>query len=377
MKYKGYLIITTIIRVTGDIFTLYLSFVLSFWLRFYSGLVPTHLGIPGFELYQEAFVIGLLLILVVFKAFGLYDEKNLYKFHKEAFLIIKAFATGVILVMALTFIHREMSFSRLVVGLFWLIGMVLLMIVRYAVALIEPYVCRWRREFKKVLILGVNDNAFKLIKNIREHPRWGYEIVGFVSQDPIEKIIPEINGVPVAGTLRELEKILERLIPDEVIITITGLPHEAMVDIIKKCEKNLVSVKLVPDMFEIITSKVDIYDIDGVPLLGIKELPLEYAWNRFIKRAFDIIGSIIGLIVTSPLYLIIPPLIKLTSKGPVFYKQARCGEDGKVFTLYKFRTMYEDAESQTGPVWATENDPRCTWIGRILRRLSLDEGISR
>jgi exopolysaccharide biosynthesis polyprenyl glycosylphosphotransferase len=118
---------------------------------------------------------------------------------------------------------------------------------------------------------------------------------------------------------------------------------------------------------------VDVVSFDGVPLVGIRHIPLHYPWNRFVKRCSDLVGSAAGLILSSPAVALAAIAIKLDSKGPVFYSQERCGEDGTCFRLYKLRTMAEDAEKDTGPVWATENDPRCTRVGAVLRKYNLDE----
>lgn len=371
MKYKGYIIYTTVARVLSDAIILYLSFLLAFWVRFYSGIFSTPLGIPPVEEYIEAFFLGAIILIFVFKSFGLYNEKRLLRFSNEFSLIVKAMGMGIVVLMAMTFAHREYSYSRLVVALSWVLAVIGLTISRYLVDNLEKWLCQFRQEQKKVLILGTGETAKDLLYNIRQNPRWGYEVIGFLSRH--EDNEREISGIPVLGDISRLEEVLEKKKPDEVVLAITGLSHEKMVHLIAECEKHLALFKLVPDMFEIITSKVDILDIDGIPLLGLKELPLEYAWNRFVKRAADIAGSAIGLILSAPFYIIIPLLIKFTSPGPVFYRQARCGEDGKAFTLCKFRTMYKDAEQKTGPVWAKEEDPRCTWIGRWLRRAYLDE----
>lgn len=371
MKYKGYLIYTTIARVLSDFFVLYMGFLLSFWIRFHSDLFSTPLGIPPIEDYIEAFFIGAIILIFVFRSFGLYNEKRLLRFSNEFLLIVKAMSMGIIVLMALTFVHRGYSYSRLVVVLSWVVCIFGLTISRFLVGNLEEWLCRYRQEEKRVLILGTGDTARSLLRNIRQNARWGYKVIGFLSRQ--EESRKEIDGIPILGDISRIEEVLEKKRPDEVILAITGLSHEKMVELIAECEKRMVLFKLVPDMFEIITSKVDIFDIDGIPLLGLKEFPLEYAWNRFVKRVVDIVGSVIGIILSIPLYLIIAPLIKITSPGPVFYKQARCGEDGRVFTLYKFRTMYADAEQRTGPVWAEEDDPRCTWIGKWLRKTYLDE----
>lgn len=371
MKYKGYIIYTTIARVLGDAVVLYLSFLLTFWVRFHSDIFKAPLGIPPIEDYIEAFFISVIILLFVFKSFGLYNEKRLLKFSNELSLIIKAMSMGMVVLMALTFAHREYSYSRLVVGLSWVLGIFALTISRFLIGNLEQWLCQFRQEQKKMLILGTGETARDLFHNIKQNPRWGYEVIGFLSKH--EENSKEMDGVPILGDISHLEEVLEKKRPDEVVLAISGLSHEKMVQLIAECEKQIVLFKLVPDMFEIITTKVDVYDIDGIPLLGLKELPLEYVWNRFIKRLMDIIGSAIGLILSAPLYIIITPLIKLTSTGPVFYRQARCGEDGRAFTLFKFRTMYHNAEQKTGPVWAKEDDPRCTWIGKWLRNLYMDE----
>lgn len=372
MRYKGYLIYTTIARAASDAVVLYLCFLFSFWFRFHSDIFRSPLGIPTIDRYAEAFFIGALILLLVFKSFGLYNEKKLQKFSNEFFLIVKAMSMGLVLLMALTFAHREFSYSRLVVALSWAFGIVGLTISRYVVGNLEQWLCRTRGEQKKLLIIGTGDTAKNLLRNIRRNSRWGYEVIGFLSRYEGEKE-REIDGVPVLTDISRLDEVLKKKKPDEVVLTISGLSHEKMVEVIAECEKHIVQFKLVPDMFEIITSKVDVYDVDGIPLLGLKELPLEYAWNRFVKRTLDILGSISGLVISAPFYVTMPALIKFTSHGTVFYKQTRCGEDGKTFILYKFRTMYNDAEQKTGPVWAKEDDPRCTRVGKWIRKYYLDE----
>ena len=370
-RYKNYIILTTILRIISDAVVLYLSFLLAFWGRFYSGFFSTPLGIPPLTDYTEAFFVVTLLFILVFNSFGLYNPKRIFKSSREISLLFKAVSMGVLIVMAITFVHRGYSYSRLVVPFSWFFGIVGLILSRYIVGNIEPWLCEIRNEYKKVLILGTDQTAFYLQKKLRKNSRWGYKIIGFLSEK--EVFFKDIKGFPVFGDLSMFSEILDREKPDEVILTITGLSHDKMIDLILESEKRLVGFKLVPDMFEMITSKVDVFNVDGISLLGITELPLEATWNRMMKRTFDVVGAISGLIISVPFFVIIPALIKFTSKGPVFYNQDRCGEDGNSFTLIKFRTMNMDAESKTGPVWAKDDDPRCTVVGKWLRVLMLDE----
>jgi exopolysaccharide biosynthesis polyprenyl glycosylphosphotransferase len=371
MRYKGYIVYTTIARIISDIVVLYLCFLVSFWIRFYSGIFSVPLGIPSIGNYAEAFFIGALILLLVFKSFGLYNEKKLLRFSNEFYLLLKAMTMGVVLLMALTFAHRGYSYSRLVVLLMWVCGIFGLVFARYLIGVFEQWLCQLRQEHKRIIILGTGENAKNLLWNFRSNTRWGYEVIGFLSRH--EENIKEIEGIPVLGDISKIGEILEKKKPDEVILAITGLSHEKKVELIVECEKRMILFKLVPDMFEIITSKVDVFDVNGIPLLGLKELPLEYVWNRFVKRFVDISGSLFGLLISIPAYIIFPLLIRFTSQGKIFYKQARCGEDGRIFNLIKFRTMVKDAEKVTGPVWAKEDDPRCTKVGKFLRKAYLDE----
>jgi exopolysaccharide biosynthesis polyprenyl glycosylphosphotransferase len=144
-------------------------------------------------------------------------------------------------------------------------------------------------------------------------------------------------------------------------------------EIILACERNMITFNMVPDMFRIMTGSMDMQTIDDIPLLGVSRWPLDYFWNRILKRIEDICGAFAGLLVIAPFLALVALLVKRSSPGPVFYKQKRCGENGKEFSIYKLRTMRTDAEKETGPVWTIENDPRRTRIGSFLRTTNIDE----
>jgi exopolysaccharide biosynthesis polyprenyl glycosylphosphotransferase len=173
--------------------------------------------------------------------------------------------------------------------------------------------------------------------------------------------------------VEELSSVISKLDIEEVILTDVEMSRSRMMEIILDCEKHMAEVRIVADLLGMVTSQVDMRTIDGVPLLGLKESPLSEGFNRFVKRAMDIAISITGLAVLSPFLLIVAALVKSGSPGPVFYFQKRVGEDGRRFAIIKFRTMVHNAEKGTGPVWASENDPRRTRLGTFLRSTNIDE----
>ncbi|MEE9186928.1 MAG: sugar transferase, partial [Bacteroidota bacterium] len=172
--------------------------------------------------------------------------------------------------------------------------------------------------------------------------------------------------------LDEVAAYIRRHSTDIVLIALASGEHPRLVEIVRRCEGLNVEFMMVPDMLEMMTSRVRLKEIEGIPFLRIKDIPMT-AWNRILKRTFDVIISVLVLVVTSPLLLLSALLIKLTSKVPAFYKQDRVGLDGQTYQVLKLRTMRVDAESETGPVWAKKDDPRVLGIGRILRRFSIDE----
>jgi Undecaprenyl-phosphate glucose phosphotransferase len=179
-------------------------------------------------------------------------------------------------------------------------------------------------------------------------------------------------GVPVLGPASDLDRIIREHGIQDVVIALPEATHDELLDMISACKQERATVRIYPDLFQIVASELEISDLDGLPLLTVHDAPLR-GWRLTIKRAMDLVGSAAGLVVISPLMMLLALLIKLESKGPVFFVQARMGLDGRPFPTLKFRSMRIDAEAQTGPVWATENDPRTTRIGRLLRRTSLDE----
>jgi len=208
-----------------------------------------------------------------------------------------------------------------------------------------------------------------ILNIIRNSPRLGYEVVGFIDNDPNLK---EVDGVPVLGDINVLAQAIRDTRTDEVIIALPHAPHQEVLDIVYRCDGLKVDIKVFPDLFQIMASEVSIGDLNGLPLMSIRDVALR-GWRLAVKRAVDLVFSAAALVFLSPFMLLTALLIKLDSEGPVFYVQDRVGLDGKVFPCIKFRTMRVDAEAESGPVWATKDDPRRTRLGAFLRRFSIDE----
>jgi exopolysaccharide biosynthesis polyprenyl glycosylphosphotransferase len=219
------------------------------------------------------------------------------------------------------------------------------------------------------VVVGNTKKINRVIRVFSPSNRYG-ELVGFVSTRK-STVLPD--NVKYLGSLDNFSKVLEEVRPDEVILSDLEMPRKKIIRLILEAEKKMVSFKIVADLLDIMVRQFELENIDGLNLVKFKESPLNYAYNRALKRIVDLGGSLLGLILFSPLFLIIGICIKLDSKGRVFFSQERMSEDGRVFKIYKFRTMYEWSEKQSGPVFAEKDDKRCTRLGKLLRRYNLDE----
>ena len=225
-------------------------------------------------------------------------------------------------------------------------------------------------NIKYVLIVGAGEVGENLVETIRENSYLGYHIIGFLD----DKKEGSVNGVDIIGKVDELNSILDSTtIVDRVIISIAPRHYEALESLMNLCEKNGVRADIVPDYYRYLTSHPNIELLDNIPLISARYLPLDISYNSIIKRLFDILFVTITSIIISPLLLIVAFFVKVTSKGPIIYKQERVGEDGKIFNIYKFRSMYSENEYIDDKVWTKKDDPRITDVGKIIRKFSIDE----
>jgi Undecaprenyl-phosphate glucose phosphotransferase len=232
---------------------------------------------------------------------------------------------------------------------------------------------RWRAGIglKRILIAGAGDLGRMLADRMLQHRELGYHVVGFVDDRAGGDHIG-YRGLPLLGKLADVATVAHAERIDHLYVALPIEEHSKLVELMEVTSREFIDVKVVPDILQFIALRARMEDLDGLPVINMNDVPLQGV-KAWIKRAIDIVLSLLAMIFLAIPFAIIAALVRWTSPGPVFYSQERMGLDGRAFTVYKFRSMYHDAEDTTGPVWARENDPRATPVGRWLRRFDLDE----
>ena len=292
----------------------------------------------------------------------------------EFYRLFAATSIGTIATIAFTtFLFKnsalELDFPRAMVVYAWLLTVVLVAAGRSLLVFVRNLLRQRGHLTDRLLIVGTGDVGRMILQKVRQMPRLGYRVVGFV--DGESQVGQQIMGVPVLGGVDDIPHLISEHNIQEVIIGRPEMGHQEALSIISRCERGQVGIKIFPDLFQIIATELSIGDLGGLPLLTVRDIALR-GWKLTLKRAVDLVGSAAGLIVFSPFLVVMAVLIKLDSPGQVFYAQERMGLDAKPFWCFKFRSMRTDAEKD-GPGWTTENDPRVTRLGAFIRRFSIDE----
>lgn len=357
------------LQFIGDAGFIAAALVLAYYARFYMNIVPVRFGIPDIKYYIFVLPVVLAVFLLAMNYAGLYREARKLAGFDEALNIIIAVTTGTVIILAATFFIRHFTYSRVAILFMW--ALCIAFVTAWRLIYRAVFVFLSSRDFivQRIVVAGATEVSEVLIDRLKRNPGTGYRIVGCA--DNRLKKGKKFAGVPVLGRIKDMKKIIEKNRIDEVFIGLSDYSRREVADMIMENEG--VKFMIASDVLGIITKSIDYDEIFGIPVFSVRDLPLNIPRNRFVKRAFDIFGSICGLIFLSPLFLVVAVLIKLESKGPVFYRQERVGRDNRVFMIYKFRTMRQDAEKQTGPIWAKADDPRRTKIGEFLRKSSIDE----
>jgi len=312
---------------------------------------------------------------------GMYRSMRTKTLLEVAWIVIRSASLMVLAFGAIVFLFKLEFVSRLFFVLFLALSSATILVEKMAVFSLMHYARKQGYNFRRLLIVGTGRRAIHFVNKVNSHPEWGFRIVGIVDYEK-EHLNKEFDGLKVIGMLEDLPNILHNDPVDEVIFIV---PRDMLSHIEKSiyvCETEGVKATVAVDLFELKVARARQTDLEGIPLITF-ETTFSGEWQLFIKRALDIIASGLGLIFLSPLFLAVAILIKLTSPGPVFYRQKRAGMNGRKFILYKFRSMYKGAHEKLseltasnemqGPVFKMKNDPRITPLGRFLRKLSIDE----
>ncbi|MGH2524562.1 MAG: exopolysaccharide biosynthesis polyprenyl glycosylphosphotransferase, partial [Anaerolineales bacterium] len=265
----------------------------------------------------------------------------------------------------------EVNLSRMMILYAWLWGIVLVTLGRWLLQQVRGILQSRGAAQDKVIIIGTGEIARLVIQKIQGSPFLGYRLLGLVAEGNGAGRPAEAAGFPVIGQSDDLPRLIEEHDVDEVIIATPEADDDELLRLISLCQRERVSIKVFPDVLELMAAGVTIDDLGGLPLLNLRDVALR-GWRLSFKRAIDLVGSAIWLVFWSPFMLLLASLIKLDSPGPVFFVQERMGLDAKPFLIFKFRSMRLDAEAD-GPGWTVKDDPRVTRVGRFIRKYSLDE----
>jgi len=342
----------------------------AYWLRFHT-MLPVPRGVPELALYLPPLAVILPVCFAVFRAQRLYEPRRTESMLPEAGLILRASAISVVLLVALSFFVRETSYSRGVVAIFSLLAPGLIISLRSLLRGSLRIMRRRGYNRRFVLVIGGGRLAEEIIERIHAHPEAGLHVHGVLADGP-RGPRPELGGTSVLTSYGGLKDVLRTARVDQVIIALPREEWGALEKIFKDLDDEMVSVKLAPDLLHIMTLRSSVESLDGLPIINLREGPM-VGWAVVQKRAFDIVLTSIALLLGLPLMGLIALAILASSGRPILYTQRRTGIDGRAFTMWKFRTMHEDAEQGNRPVWTQRDDPRRTRLGQFLRRFSLDE----
>ncbi len=366
----------------ADLLSLEAAFLLTFYIRFLTGWLATPLGVPPFEQYLSASFVLLLVWAGIFYSQGLYDPTRRKRLEEDLDGLFRAVALGSMVILALAFFVRKITYSRTFFVIFFFNSLFFLAFGRLVARSVLKRYLRRGRGVVRVLFVGATAMRGRLLETFERLPELGLRAVGQIIDDPEREAITgavadgstDDSGrhLAVLGSLKEIEKIVEAHAIDLVLLTLPFRQLWLVAEVADRLGDQVVDVQFVPDMKRLHSSRMRMREIAGMPFISVRNRGLT-GMDRIIKRAFDIVVSALALIVISPLLLVLALAVKVTSRGPVLYRQARLGRDHQSFDMLKFRTMRVDAEESSGPVWTQQNDPRRTAIGSFLRRFSLDE----
>jgi exopolysaccharide biosynthesis polyprenyl glycosylphosphotransferase len=380
---RRYRRLVTLATILTDILLINVAFVLAYWLRYelqwirsveFENYVPYQVFLPMAVLFTG-------ILILTFAAQKVYLLPRGRSLSDEIAGLFNATTTGIVILIVILFIGQPRFYSRLIYIFASLAVFVVLVLARAARRAILNLLRERGIGVDHVLIVGAGEAGRRLMRTMVAQPELGYSLVGYIDDDP-DKRATGLGRIPALGTLESLQAVISANRVDEVIVTLPWMYHRKIMAILSQCQALNVQARIVPDLFRMSFSEVDVRELNGVPLLSVRSPAIRGA-DRAIKRGLDLVGASLILLVLSPFLVIIGMAIRVDSKGHALYRQERLGEGGRPFRIVKYRTMREGAEEEqealrsrneaSGPLFKMKNDPRVTLVGRFLRRTSIDE----
>jgi len=356
------------IQVLLDLSIVVASFVISYWARFVllDGKVT---------LQQNEVISSMILLLVVYGVSyynrGLYSSKRRERLFRECRDIIVAHILGIIVFMVGLYFFKFTDFSRIQLGIFFPTNLGLMLLERILVRYVLRYFRRHEYNLRHCLLIGANEISEDFLKRIEKNKQWGYRVDGILDNYLSKGTV--FRGCSVLGGIDALVDVLLARYFDLVVIALTSEDADELGYILSQCEKAGVKTNIIPYYYQYVPSRPHIDDLDGLSVIDTRHVPLDDSFNYMLKRTFDIVFASAAIIITSPIMLVSVLMIKLTSPGPVIFRQERVGLNRKNFMMYKFRSMHMQTDDEEREQWTTQNDPRKTKWGSFMRKTSIDE----
>lgn len=354
------------------------SYAAAWTIKFLSPMAETTPGVTALsaESYFSALYFLIPGYLILYAAYNLYSSKRSTRIRTEVGGIIKANTVGIVAVMVVFFLMSTrnanfVNFSRSFLILFYILNTVITILYRYLIRKVLSYFRRNGHNLKHILLVGYSRAAEAYLDRILTNPEWGYEVHGIL--DDAVPVGTKYRGVQVLGPLDTLQQILDDNDLDEIAITLSLQDYDYLEHIVDECEQSGVHTKFIPDYNSLFPSKPYTEDLMGLPVINIRYVPLSNTWNALVKRVMDIVGALFCIVLFSPVMLTAAIGTKLSSPGPIIFRQTRIGLHSKPFTMYKFRTMRVQTAEEEKKGWTHRGDSRVTKFGSFLRRTSIDE----
>lgn len=359
------------IQVVLDGVVIICAYILAWYARFESGIFELDSWFLSLQEYMKFLLYIVPGFLILYDIFKLYVPKRVLGRRLEAWRIFQANVIGIMALIMVLYVTKQSNISRLMLFVFGVIIVFAQTLERNILRLILRKIRKKGYNLKHIILVGYSNAAEGYIDRIKSNPEWGYDIRGVL--DDTMEIGSEYKGIKVIGCTADLKVILPENKLDEIVITLGLEEYGKLGKIVNMCEKSGVHTKFIPDYENIIPTKPYTEDIQGLPVVNIRHVPLNNLLNRIMKRSMDIFGSIVALILFSPVMLAVSIIIKITDPGPLIFKQERIGLKNKPFYMYKFRSMVVQKENDEKKGWTTKHDPRVTPVGKFIRKTSIDE----